>query len=306
MLVILLLVISVQCYICAAVRLCQQWMFYSLAFVSASCEAFFFTFLSFIYVYDSDISDLYSSLPACHRVNPISCWKPSAWLRAVKFYVKHISHITQSRIHALLWMDNYLNPVSTCTPSLALWMMARCLWSGKFLSLSHLVRHRVCVYFFSSYSSYVCVQRYSSIFLGNGCLGLPSTFALEWCWDFYHSARFTRISASELNQVTSAQMKYTVCSYANDKVYLLYRYLYDSIMPMWDCKCKCITESSFSCIKVANRAKFSFTSSTFILTVWVSVCSSSKFSLYRIFVLFHPTDMLTRWKMRQKVIRVTT
>lgn len=178
MLVILLLVISVQCYICAAVRLCQQWMFYSVAFVSASCEAFFFTFLSFIYVYDSDISDLYSSLPACHRVNPISCWKPSAWLRAVKFYVKHISHITQSRIHALLWMDNYLNPVSTCTPSLALWMMARCLWSGKFLSLSHLVRHRVCVRVFFLVVFFVCLC--TKIFINFSWKRMP-WIAFDFC-----------------------------------------------------------------------------------------------------------------------------
>lgn len=103
------------------------------------------------------IYNLYSSL-ACRRVNPISCWKPSAmqWLRAVKFYVIHISHIIQSRIHALLWMDNYLNPEVTHRHtlffsfffSLSLLLSLSlthsiCLshhtehWSGKFSSMLH-------------------------------------------------------------------------------------------------------------------------------------------------------------------------
>lgn len=59
------------------------------------------------------------------------------WLRAVKFYAKHISHgitYTYNReIHALLCMDNYLNLVFSTIYRIDTWFLATLIWKIFFM-----------------------------------------------------------------------------------------------------------------------------------------------------------------------------
>lgn len=74
--------------------------------------------------YIHSISDLYSSLPLVAESIPFRVESQVQWLQAVKFYVKHISHITQSRVymHYYEWIIISIPPVCAQTHTAMAWL----------------------------------------------------------------------------------------------------------------------------------------------------------------------------------------
>lgn len=232
--ILLLVKSAVQC-----IRLCQQRMFNS-TLVSASHDVLFIHILSLSllsYFYMNLISVIFiHRYPLVTESIPFCVESQVHDYRRLNF-MWNIFHISHNRVHMHYyeWIIisipfQHTDTHTHSTRSHRCWLDA--CGFGKFSPT--LKVERVCVLVFLPVAVVlcVCVRRYSSIFLRNECLVRLRLLVLRmvWCWDFYHLSAFhsyIRIRAQSHN--TNSNEAQCV-SHANDNVYLLYRYLYDSII----------------------------------------------------------------------------